>query len=105
MPRRRSRRAGHFATRQARAGLQGADLLTTDPGTVPARRSRAARLSAGQALRIVNTHGQQVVDTLRRTWSRSTERRASRPRFISRFWTDWRRTGQACPPMNLFGPP
>ena len=30
---------------------------------VPARRSRAVRLQAGQALRIVNTHGQQVVDT------------------------------------------
>ena len=32
---------------------------------VPARRSRAVRLQAGQALRIVNNHGQQVVDTWR----------------------------------------
>lgn len=31
--------------------------------TIPARRGRAARLSAGQAIRIVNTHGTQVVDT------------------------------------------
>jgi uncharacterized protein YcgI (DUF1989 family) len=31
--------------------------------TVPARRGRAVRLQAGQALRIVNTHGSQVVDT------------------------------------------
>lgn len=36
------------------------------PGTryaVPARSSRAIRLEAGQTLRIVNTHGNQVVDT------------------------------------------
>jgi len=31
--------------------------------TLPARRGRAVRLKAGQALRIVNTHGTQVVDT------------------------------------------
>ena len=31
--------------------------------TVPARRGRAVRLAAGQAIRIVNTHGTQVVDT------------------------------------------
>ena len=31
--------------------------------TVPARRGRAVRLRAGQAIRIVNTHGSQVVDT------------------------------------------
>lgn len=30
--------------------------------TVPARRGRAARLTAGQAIQIVNTHGSQVVD-------------------------------------------
>jgi uncharacterized protein len=30
---------------------------------VPARRGRAVRLKAGQAIRIVNTHGSQVVDT------------------------------------------
>ncbi|TNC72247.1 DUF1989 domain-containing protein [Rubellimicrobium roseum] len=30
---------------------------------VPARRGRAIRLGAGQALRVVNTHGSQVVDT------------------------------------------
>lgn len=30
---------------------------------VPARRGRAVRLSAGQAVRIVNTHGSQVVDS------------------------------------------
>ncbi|MFO1150627.1 MAG: urea carboxylase-associated family protein [Alsobacter sp.] len=36
------------------------------PGTlypVPARSSRAIRLGAGETLRIVNTHGSQVVDT------------------------------------------
>lgn len=30
--------------------------------TIPARRGRAVRLKAGQSLRIVNTHGHQVVD-------------------------------------------
>jgi uncharacterized protein YcgI (DUF1989 family) len=31
--------------------------------TIPARRGRAARVTAGQRIRIVNTHGTQVVDT------------------------------------------
>jgi uncharacterized protein YcgI (DUF1989 family) len=31
--------------------------------TLPARRGRAVRLRKGQVLKIVNTHGQQVVDT------------------------------------------
>lgn len=31
--------------------------------TIPARRGRATRLSEGQAIKIVNTHGEQVVDT------------------------------------------
>ena len=31
--------------------------------TVPARRGRAVRLSVGEAIQIVNTHGAQVVDT------------------------------------------
>jgi uncharacterized protein YcgI (DUF1989 family) len=30
---------------------------------IPARRGRATRLSAGQSVKIVNTYGQQVVDT------------------------------------------
>jgi uncharacterized protein YcgI (DUF1989 family) len=30
---------------------------------IPARRGKAARLRAGQSVRVVNTHGQQVVDT------------------------------------------
>jgi uncharacterized protein YcgI (DUF1989 family) len=37
--------------------------MTEDLHEVPARRGRAVRLQAGQALRIVNTHGTQVVDT------------------------------------------
>jgi hypothetical protein len=37
--------------------------------TIPARRGRAVRLSQGQSIKIVNTHGQQVVDT----WAFSTE--------------------------------
>ena len=31
--------------------------------TIPARRGKAAFLSQGQSVRVVNTHGQQVVDT------------------------------------------
>ena len=31
--------------------------------TVPARRGKAARLNAGQTIKVINTHGQQVVDT------------------------------------------
>ena len=31
--------------------------------TLPARRGRAVRLNKGQAIQIINTHGQQVVDT------------------------------------------
>jgi len=37
--------------------------------TVPARRGRAARLNKGQAIKIINTHGTQVVDT----WAFSAE--------------------------------
>ena len=31
--------------------------------TIPARRGKAARLNAGQRIRVINTHGKQVVDT------------------------------------------
>ncbi len=37
--------------------------------TIPARRGRAARLNKGQSIKIINTHGQQVVDT----WAFSAE--------------------------------
>jgi uncharacterized protein len=36
---------------------------TSDIMTLPARRGRAVRLTSRQALKIINTHGQQVVDT------------------------------------------
>ena len=35
----------------------------TETFTIPPRRGRAARLSAGQALKLINTSGHQVVDT------------------------------------------
>lgn len=35
----------------------------TDEVTIPARRGKAIRLAAGQRLRVINTHGDQVVDT------------------------------------------
>ena len=37
--------------------------------TIPARRGKAAFVSAGQTVRVINTHGQQVVDT----WAFSRE--------------------------------
>jgi uncharacterized protein YcgI (DUF1989 family) len=37
--------------------------MTTGLVTIPARRGKAARVSAGQRIRVVNTHGTQVVDT------------------------------------------
>lgn len=37
--------------------------MPADLQTLPARSGRAVRLAAGQALRVINTHGHQVVDT------------------------------------------
>ena len=37
--------------------------MTTNLQVVLARRGRAVRLAKGQAIQIINTHGQQVVDT------------------------------------------
>jgi uncharacterized protein len=36
---------------------------TSSLHTIPARRGRAVRLSRGQSIQIINTHGSQVVDT------------------------------------------
>ena len=38
-------------------------MTTPDLVTIPARRGKAAFVTAGQHVRVVNTHGQQVVDT------------------------------------------
>ena len=38
-------------------------MAASEIQTIPARRGRAVRLAKGQSIRIVNTHGQQVVDT------------------------------------------
>lgn len=37
--------------------------MTEELTTIPARRGKAARVAAGQVVRVVNTHGEQVVDT------------------------------------------
>ena len=37
--------------------------MTADMQTLPARSGKAVRLRKGQALKVINTHGQQVVDT------------------------------------------
>ena len=39
------------------------DAATARKGQVPAGKGRAVRLSAGQAIKIINTHGHQVCDT------------------------------------------
>jgi hypothetical protein len=38
-------------------------MATASRVTIPARRGRAAFLQAGQHVRVINTHGQQVIDT------------------------------------------
>jgi uncharacterized protein len=37
--------------------------MMTEHGTIPARRGKAVLVQAGQSIRIINTHGSQVVDT------------------------------------------
>jgi uncharacterized protein len=54
-----------FATprlRQNDRQQQGGRLMS-DTITIPARRGKAAFVSAGQIIRVINTHGEQVVDT------------------------------------------
>ncbi|MDP3342339.1 urea carboxylase-associated family protein [Frigidibacter sp.] len=46
-----------------RPGQKRNQNMMTDLHVVPARRGRAVRLAKGQAIQIINTHGQQVVDT------------------------------------------
>lgn len=38
-------------------------MATSEIVTIPARRGMAARVAAGQHIRVINTHGTQVVDT------------------------------------------
>ena len=54
--------------------------------TIPARKGKAVALAAGQRVRVINTHGQQVVDTWafnRQFFSGSTEREYGSPEFMS----------------------
>ena len=37
--------------------------MTQTPIAIPARRGKAALVAAGQSIRVINTHGEQVVDT------------------------------------------
>jgi len=37
--------------------------MTSEPITIPARRGKAARVTKGQMVTVINTHGQQVIDT------------------------------------------
>ena len=38
-------------------------MATPELVAIPARRGMAARVAAGQRVRVINTHGSQVVDT------------------------------------------
>ena len=55
--------------RVQREPFDGKDGTMGNLQTVPARSGKAARLKKGQTIRIVNTHGEQVVDT----WAFSAE--------------------------------
>ena len=50
---------------RVRGRLNGEDRGTpmSDTTTIPARRGKAALVAAGQVIRVINTHGEQVVDT------------------------------------------
>ena len=37
--------------------------MNASPVTIPARRGKAAFVAAGQSIKVINTHGEQVVDT------------------------------------------
>jgi uncharacterized protein len=50
----------------AKTSTQAASKASAKPNdlsTIPARRGRAARLLKGQSIKIINTHGSQVIDT------------------------------------------
>ena len=49
-------------------------MATMETRTIPARRGAAARVGKGQRIKVINTHGSQVVDT----WAFSTSD-----------WTEW----------------
>jgi uncharacterized protein len=57
------------AKKPAARNRAAATTTASELHTVPARRGRAVRLNAGQAIKIINTHGHQVVDT----WAFSAE--------------------------------
>jgi uncharacterized protein len=46
------------------AGFTGGQPMTTSAlATIPARKGKAAFLGEGQRIKVINTHGQQVIDT------------------------------------------
>jgi len=50
-----------------------------DPAVIPARHGKAALVRRGQRVRVVNTHGSQVVDT----WALAAPPDSARPEFLS----------------------
>src|SRR5437660_567250 len=50
-------------TRDLREGIMDTAVVPPPLHTVPARSSRAVAVKAGQAVKLINTHGSQVVDT------------------------------------------
>jgi uncharacterized protein YcgI (DUF1989 family) len=49
--------------------METTNMADSELVTIPARRGRACRVNKGQAIKIINTHGHQVVDT----WAFSAE--------------------------------
>jgi uncharacterized protein YcgI (DUF1989 family) len=58
-----------FVFKSAISPKQGVRMSSSEVKTLPARKGRACRLNKGQAIKIINTHGHQVVDT----WAFSAE--------------------------------
>lgn len=56
-------------------------MAQSDPITIPARKGKAVALNAGQRVRVINTHGQQVVDTW--AFNRQSLSGATTPEFMS----------------------
>jgi uncharacterized protein YcgI (DUF1989 family) len=42
--------------------INQAETAMSDPITIPARRGKAAFVRQGQTIKVINTHGQQVID-------------------------------------------
>ncbi len=61
-------------------------MLGTDLVAIPARKGKAALVNAGERIKVINTHGQQVIDTWafkRQSLPESTSLEITSPEFMS----------------------